>query len=1020
MPELYEGENLCRAQLLLHGTLSEAFQESLKLLIFQVSNNLMSESFGKWDDLINLVDRSGMIDLPCPFRISPEADPTISAFMERLFQEALVLTVRGSNSSRKIVSWLLAAGQNPETRCITEFCSLGLQPSPLQVAVSEGDVELTKLLVNSGADINRWTENTPAPIVLAAELEERQQAWEKINILLAAGACATPALTIAIKRGDMELLRLLVQYGADLQRRTWCFWGMVSEETAITLAASCKRDSHCQVTSHYMVQYFLESIKSISQRLRFYELSPIRPDDFIASAKSGNDDVIRLLHREGGHVNLCNRFGISPLHAAAYEGHLRTCELLIQLGAEVQGPQPAYPSPLHLSAYRNNLDIVRALVARGALLDATANISDHRTRRITIIRFYCSFRPKQPKQLFCSPLTVALLECSTDCAEYLIDAGAEVKIGVLLAGVQNKDSRIVDSALRVGSNPNEVDKEGRSSLQIALDVGHVGIAMRLLDEGALIRGTELPLAIKLGEWRLVEQLLILGADPRQKTPCGETMLEIAIFSGNQQTIQGILCTGAAAYDSGALCAAVLSASLDGGSSLVTGLLNIRPWGAEADQFEGTCITMAVLMKDLTLLALLLEHLPQSNSSFLPIPNYQIRFGYANICNWDAWVNLCSPRSAYEQYYGHRPFWRTKDCPMGSPLVAALHNGDEQITSLLLGHGFGFDRLSLQYAVAINSASKVRVITTNAALFPNPTLDALPPPLQCAIFNGNAEIVGLLLDSGEDVNAYHWRMTALHIAVRKRDLQLVHILLSAGANVNAEPHTTALQEAVGLGDMELVNVLLKAGANVNARTNTGGSVTALLCAIERGHRELADNLLKAGANVNAAPSSHLGRTALQYAVESGHLELISILLNAGADIHAEPSSSGGATALQLAAIKGKLGIAKHLFELGADVNAHGADEFGRTALEGAAEHGRIDMIRLLISFGVETTGSGQFQYLRAVKLAEFECYAVAATLLRSHRDWTETDFEIYKGIKVDEDLDFDSNSSDEGSEVEEDF
>jgi ankyrin repeat protein len=985
MPELYEGENLCRAQLLLHGTLSESFQESLKLLIFQISNNLMSESFGKWDDLINLVDRSGMIDLPCPFRISPEADPTISAFMERLFHEALVLAVQGSNSSRKMVSWLLAAGQSPETRCSTRFDFLGFQPSLLQVAVSEGDVELTKLLVNSGADINRRTEYTSAPILLAAALEERQQAWEKVNILLAAGACATPALTIAIKRGDMELLRLLVQYGADLQRRTECFWDMVSEETAITLAAGCKRDSHCQVTSHYMVQYFLESIKSISQRLRFYGQSPIRPDDFIASAKSGNDDVIRLLHREGGHVNFCNRFGISPLHAAAYEGHLRTCELLIQLGAEVQGPRPAYPSPLHLSAYKNNLDIAKALVARGALLDATVNISDHRTRRITVRRFYGPFVYKQPKQLFYSPLTVALLQGSTDCAEYLIDAGAEVKIGVLVAGVQNKDIRIVDSALRAGSNPNEVDKEGRSSLQIALDVGHVGIAMRLLGEGALIRGTELPLAIKLGEWRLVEQLLNLGADPRQNTPCGETMLEIAIFSGSQQTIQGILCTGAAAYDSGALCAAVLSASVNGDSSLVTGLLNIRPWSAEADPFEGTCITMAVLMKDLTLLALLLEHLPQSNSSFLPILNHWIYTGYANICNRDTWGNLCSSRSASEEYYAHRPFWRTKDCPMGSPLVAALHNGDEQITSLLLGHGFRFDRLSLQYAVTMDSASKVRVITANAALFPNPTLDELRPPLQCAVLNDNAEIVRLLLDSGEDVNAYYRGTTALHIAVRTQNLQLVHILLSTGADVNAGPHTIALQEAVGLGDMELVNVLLKAGANVNA-----------------------------------APSSPFGRTALQYAVESGHLELIRILLNAGADIHAEPSSLGGGTALQLAAIKGELGIAKHLLELGADVNAHGADKFGRTALEGAAEHGRIDMIQLLISFGVETTGSGQFQYLRAVKLAEFECYVVAATLVRSHRDWTETDFEIYKGIKVDEDADFDIKSSDEGSEVEEDF
>jgi hypothetical protein len=75
-----------------------------------------------------------------------------------------------------------------------------------------------------------------------------------------------------------------------------------------------------------------------------------------------------------------------------------------------------------------------------------------------------------------------------------------------------------------------------------------------------------------------------------------------------------------------------------------------------------------------------------------------------------------------------------------------------------------------------------------------------------------------------------------------------------------------------------------------------------------------------------------------------------------------------------------------------------------------------MVRLLLSYGVQTTGSGQRQYLRAIKFAEHNRHFVVASLLRSHREWSEEDEALMRDEAVSIELsDSESNESSESDE-----
>jgi hypothetical protein len=186
------------------------------------------------------------------------------------------------------------------------------------------------------------------------------------------------------------------------------------------------------------------------------------------------------------------------------------------------------------------------------------------------------------------------------------------------------------------------------------------------------------------------------------------------------------------------------------------------------------------------------------------------------------------------------------------------------------------------------------------------------------------------------------------AAQEDDLETVTALI-AGMDVNLRDKrsgTTALEHAVINANREMVQLLLSAGANVNAKNAQGE--TALMMFDDDATSDLVWDLLNAGAGVNL--KNHSGATALMQIAVSNNLEALKTLLDAGAEVNTKDKQ--GRTALILAASEGLINNVRTLVLAGADINAIDKDDLD--ALAHADENDHAAVVRFLKSKGAMET------------------------------------------------------------------
>uniref|UniRef100_A0A8D0DQA8 Ribonuclease L n=1 Tax=Salvator merianae TaxID=96440 RepID=A0A8D0DQA8_SALMN len=274
-------------------------------------------------------------------------------------------------------------------------------------------------------------------------------------------------------------------------------------------------------------------------------------------------------------------------------------------------------------------------------------------------------------------------------------------------------------------------------------------------------------------------------------------------------------------------------------------------------------------------------------------------------------------------------------------------------------------------------------------------------LNNAARDGAIEIVQQLLEEGTDVNSKvndaGW--TPLHSAVQSDEEEIVHLLLSKGANPLAKKANgatpfilagitgnvkllelfldkqsdinehdingfTAFMEAAWYGKMEALQFLYNRGANVNLRRevdeekkvmNKGGG-TALMDAARHGHFKVVEVLIEEmKADVNICDNQD--RNALVHALSVSEKkdcipnkeQAAFFLLKCGADVNKRDES--GKTTLILAAEMGSQGLVKAILKKD-EVDIDDADKDSKTALMVAVEKENHEIVKMLCEAGAK--------------------------------------------------------------------
>lgn len=156
----------------------------------------------------------------------------------------------------------------------------------------------------------------------------------------------------------------------------------------------------------------------------------------------------------------------------------------------------------------------------------------------------------------------------------------------------------------------------------------------------------------------------------------------------------------------------------------------------------------------------------------------------------------------------------------------------------------------------------------------------PSPIARAAYAGDLEAIkDILKQDPGSINAVGGRgMTALIVAAKKGDLEMVRFLFDKGADLHAcSHHGTALSLAADNNWFDIVKFLIDSGAELN---NAGGSCQAPLISVARlGRQEMVRFLLEHGADPNVKnPAKY---TPLHGTTD---LDVAKLLIKYGANVH----------------------------------------------------------------------------------------------------------------------------------------
>jgi len=294
----------------------------------------------------------------------------------------------------------------------------------------------------------------------------------------------TPLLEAAW-RGQRELVRLLLEQGAEVQRRD------LQGQSAWILAS---------LRGHPEVAAVLEEHGADRQPTQL----------LVLAVRAGLGElVLQLLDRDGVDVNEGDS-DTKPLIAAAEQGDCELLKLLLARGAEVNGHDRRQRRAWDMAAAGHHLEALRLLEQHGAQPNPAAAV-----------------------------VWAAALGCR-EAVRHLLDHGAELTAQAMIKGRQVTPLQAAVCCFH-GDPRDEAGSELRQAEVLELLFARGSDPNACDDDGSPLLETAVRMTITLPP---VRAFLAAGADVNARTPEGDTALISAADGGKLEQVQALLAAGA--------------------------------------------------------------------------------------------------------------------------------------------------------------------------------------------------------------------------------------------------------------------------------------------------------------------------------------------------------------------------------------------------------------------------------------------------------------------------------------------